>query len=176
MKRLLMLAILVPVLPASALAQQVNLPQEGKYDVMSCWSGTQTMVELSKDASVQTSDTVGTNRAATPGTLLDMTTFRCIGSGMTVNGKYSGQDVCEAIDRDGDKIITRFVGEGGKETVAMAIGTGKYEGITRKGQTEPVGTFPQVKPGAVQGCNHTTGTYVLSAKPEASGSSTPPAK
>jgi hypothetical protein len=175
MKRLLMLAILVPVLPASALAQQVNLPQEGKYDVMSCWSGTQTLIELSKSASVQTSDVVGTNRAATPGTLLDMTTFRCIGSGMTVNGKYTGQDVCEAIDRDGDKIITRFVGEDGKESIAMAIGTGKYEGITRKGQTEPVGTFPQVKPGGVQGCNHTTGTYAL-AKPTASGSSTPPSK
>jgi hypothetical protein len=169
---LIVVASMTTCLPAIA-QQKTDLPKEGKYDTMSCWSGTQTLIELSKDASVQTSDVVGTNRANPPGSFLDMTTFRCIGAGSTFNGKYSARDVCEAVDKDGDKIITRFITEGGKTTVDMAVGTGKYEGITRKGGIEDVGTFPSVKPGTVQGCDRGTGTYTLKA--EASGTTTPPA-
>jgi hypothetical protein len=172
------LLVFIPVLTAGlivpALAQQkVDPPKEGKYDTMSCWSGTINSTEFSKTASVQSWEVVGTNRGSPAGSFLDMTTFRCIGSGATLNGKYSGRNVCEAVDKDGDKVITRFIQEGPKTTVDMAVGTGKYEGITRTGGIEPVGTFPSVKPGTIQGCDHNLGTYAM--RPEASGTSTPPA-
>jgi len=170
---LIVVASMTTCLPALA-QQKADLPKEGKYDTMACWSGTQNSVEFSKNASVQSWEVVGTNRGNPADSFLDMTTFRCIGSGATLNGKYSARDVCEAVDKDGDKIITRFVTEGQKTTVDMAVGTGKYEGITRKGGTEPVGTFPTVKPGTVQGCDHNVGTYTLG--PEASGTTTAPPK
>jgi hypothetical protein len=52
-------------------------------------------------------------------------------------------------------------------------GTGKYEGIVKTTESEPVGEFPTTKPGTFEGCTPVSGTYKM--KSEASGTSTPPA-
>ncbi len=45
-----------------------------------------------------------------------------------------------------------------RETVA---GSGKYEGMTVTGTVHPLGSFPVIKAGTFQDCNHQTGTYKL---------------
>jgi hypothetical protein len=39
--------------------------------------------------------------------------------------------------------------------------TGKYEGMVMVGTVEPLGSFPTIKDGTFQNCNHQTGTYKL---------------
>jgi hypothetical protein len=40
-------------------------------------------------------------------------------------------------------------------------GTGKYEGLVSSGLVTPLGSFPVIKAGTYQACNHQTGTYKL---------------
>ena len=86
-----------------------------------------------------------------------------------INGKFSATTVCEAVDKDGDRILTRLIvgsAEGvGKDDqhvgeTTVLVGTGKYEGMTRAGTNE---NYPilSAKPGIVQRCGRGTGTCKL---------------
>jgi hypothetical protein len=144
-------------------AAAADLPKEGKYDFTSCSVSTVTSIEFSKTHSAASWESLGTNRSNLPGGFFDMTAVRCVGSGSTSDGKlWSGINVCQAVDKDGDKLLTKFIFEGPKSTVDMAVGTGKYEGITRTGGSESLGDFPTAKPGTFQSCTRNTGTSLLS--------------
>jgi hypothetical protein len=168
--------ILVPALTIGltvpAVAQQ-QLPKEGNYEYTSCGVSTVTAIDFSKSHSAASWEAIGTNRSNAPGGFLDMTTFRCLGSGVTIDGKFSGIDFCQAVDKDGDKILTKFAMEGPKATGETLAGTGKYEGIVKTTEGESLGQFPTAKPGTAEFCVRNTGTYKL--RSEASGSTTPPA-
>ena len=158
-------------LPAAA-QQKVNLPTEGKYDVTSCGVSTMTAIEFSETRSAANWESLGTNRSAEPGGFLDMTSFRCVGSGATLDGKtWSGVNYCQAVDKDGDKTLAKFAFEGPKVTGEMLGGTGKYEGMVRTIASETLGAFPAAKPATFNYCNRVSGTYKL--KFEATGTSTP---
>lgn len=91
-----------------------------------------------------------------------MITFRCVGMHASLGEKNKDNAVCEAIDADGDKRLTRFsLGSDGKVTREVITGTGKNEGMVASGTVQPLGPFPVVKAGTVQDCNHQTGTYKL---------------
>ena len=62
-------------------------------------------------------------------------------------------NMCEAIDKDGDKYLTRNSVEGPKTVQETLAGTGKYEGMVRTGTAESLGQFPTIKQGTFQGCN-----------------------
>jgi hypothetical protein len=104
---------------------------------------------------------VGTNRTNPPGGVFDMMSFRCVGFTRTIEGKSSGTNLCEAVDKDGDKILVQNFVEGPRNKNDAITGTGKYEGIVRSGISDSLGVFPVPKPGSIQGCNHQTGTYKL---------------
>jgi hypothetical protein len=173
---MLRLGILVPALtiglavPATA---QQQLPQEGNYEYTSCGVSTVTAIDFSKSHSAASWETIGTNRSNPPGRFFDLTTFRCVGSGTTIDGKFSGTNFCQAVDKDGDKLLTRFALDGAKATGETLAGTGKYEGIVKTTAAESLGQFPTAKPGTAEFCVRSTGTYRLTSV--ASGSTTPPA-
>ncbi len=93
-----------------------------------------------------------------------------MGSSMIVDGNFSATTTCEAVDKDGDKFLTRLIAGFENQGVTLSsdhtgkgtviAGTGKYEGMTRIGTNEnyPV---PSVKPGTFQRCGRATGTYKL---------------
>jgi hypothetical protein len=167
--------ILIPVLmvglgmPAGA----ADFPKEGKYDITTCFAGIANSIDFSKTYSAASYEITGTARSNPPGGFLDMASFRCIGFNGTIDGKLSGMNMCAAVDQDGDKMFVRNIVEGPRNTLEAVAGTGKYEGIVRTGVNDSLGAFPAVKPGTLQGCGHGTGTYKM--KPEATGSTTPPA-
>jgi hypothetical protein len=155
----------LPVISAAiigcAAAAAADLPKEGKVDITSCYSGIANIIDFSKTYGAVSYELMGTNRSDPPGGFADMTTFRCVGFTGTIDGKASGMNMCETIDKDGDKLLNKQIVEGPKNTLEMVVGTGKYEGITRTGGGESLGAFPAVKPGTFQGCTHNTGTYKL---------------
>ena len=144
-----------------ATAQQ-PVPKEGSFDVTNCGSGTNSVVEISKTARFNSNESVGVTRSNPPGGFLDMTTYHCMSLGVTLDGKYTGHTYCEGVDKDGDRYMSHLWTEASQTTQSEVItGTGKYEGMTRKGTSQTLGQFPSVKPGATAGCGRQTGTYKM---------------
>ncbi len=152
-------AVLFLVGVGGALA--ADLPKQGSYDVTTCWSGVSSVIAFSKTHTASSYELTGTTRSNPPGGAFDMTATRCVGIGSSIEGKNTGMALCEAIDKDGDKYLTRTTSEGPKGVFEALAGTGKYEGMVRTGTVELVGQFPTIKPGTFQGCNRGTGTYKL---------------
>ena len=87
---------------------------------------------------------------------------RCVGSYEIVGGVYRDHGVCTQVDADGDKLLMRY--ETGADLIGTwtaADGSGKYEGMTAKGEYRPIGNVPGVMVGGFKSCNHYTGTYEL---------------
>lgn len=150
------------VASAFSSAFAADLPKEGTYDYTSCTTGEEhAQIEFSKAHSVKVVQWTTTNRSAIPGGFLDMTSARCVSLRATLDGKPSTTTYCELIDNDGDKILTRFVGDGTRSEATTPAGTGKYDGMVRTGKSVALGQFPVIKPGTFQRCFQQTGTYKL---------------
>lgn len=153
---------LVAALTVAGTAGAQTLPKEGSYDYIACWSGVSNVIDFSKTHTANTYEMTGTILSNPPGGLLDRATFRCVGMQTSFDGKPGGGNVCEAIDRDGDKRLSQFsLASDGKVTRAVVSGTGKYEGMVDNAKVSPLGPFPVIKAGTFQNCNHQTGTYKL---------------
>ena len=153
------LALLIVASPFSAFAAE--LPKEGTYDFNSCWSGVNNTITFSKSHTASSFEMTGTTRSNPPGGMFDKSTFRCVGINASLDGKVTASNVCETIDVDGDKRLSYFSTGDGKTTRTNLAGTGKYEGMVMVGTVEPLGSFPVIKDGMFQSCNHQTGTYKL---------------
>jgi hypothetical protein len=154
------LALLIVASPFSALAGE--LPKEGNYDFTACYSGVSNAITFSKAHTASSNELTGTTRSNPPGGVFDKVAYRCVGMTVSVDGKITASTLCENIDVDGDKYLTRVLAADGKTTRTIVAGTGKYEGIVTTQTTfENLGPFPTIKEGTFQGCVHQTGTYKL---------------
>lgn len=145
-----------------AIAIAADLPKEGKYNYTACWSGTSSLIAFSKTHTAMSFEFLGTTRTDPPGGMFDMSTFRCVGSTAIFGKGFSSISTCEAVNPDGDKVLSFFhAGDDRKYIRETVAGTGKYEGIVVDGTVTPIGPFPVIKPGTFQGCNQQSGTYKL---------------
>jgi hypothetical protein len=126
-------------------AGAAELPKEGKADMTTCHTVTTNDITFSKTHTATTYEVIGVNTSNPPGGIFDQTSFRCVGLNSIIDGKFSATAICESVDRDGDKIITRLIvgsyeGVGQDDThvgeATVIAGTGKYEGMTRTGTME----------------------------------------
>jgi len=143
----------------TALGAQV--PKEGSYDFTACWAGSANAIAFSKTHVAVTFDMSGVALSNPPGGMYDHHSFRCIGLSTTLSGEVKQITLCEAVDPDGDKTLTRFEGDGNHGTRTLLEGTGKYTGMVSTGTAESLGKFVPVRPGTFQSCNHQTGTYKM---------------
>ena len=88
----------------------VNLPKEGSYDAVSCWTGTATDIAVGKDHSAGSYEMVGTIITNPPGGLGDQNTFRCVGLRTMFKGK-AGQPRAQGRQRTA-RLIHRFADRG----------------------------------------------------------------
>jgi hypothetical protein len=154
-------AFIAALLSGASTALAADLSPEGKYDFTSCYSGVTTPIQFSKTHSAFTFEMTGTTLASQPGAMFDKVSYRCIGLNTTLDGKTTAVTICEAVDKDGDKSLSRYDNTGGKGVRIQLAGTGKYEGSVVTGSAEPLGPFPTIKPGTFQNCTHQMGTYKL---------------
>ena len=156
------LATLAFATTAACAFAAVNLPKEGNYDGISCWTGTASDLAFDKEHTANSYEMVGTVVSMIPGGLGEGSTFRCVGMNTSVKGRLGGGNMCEVTDPDGDKRLNAFrIEPDGKVTREMLGGTGKYEGMT---MTNTVALMPPMKAskaGTFQGCNRQTGSYKL---------------
>jgi hypothetical protein len=154
--------IFIALVASGACALAVNLPKEGTWDATSCWTGTSNDMALGKEYTANSYELLGTIVSVTPGGLGDQNSFRCVGSNTTIKGKYTGANVCEATDADGDKRVSRFeILADGKVVREFLLGTGKYEGMQQTTTVVSMPPMKEAKPGTFQGCNRQSGTYKL---------------
>lgn len=155
-----MAAIACAALSASALAAE--LPKEGSYDCLVCFTRNVYRIDHSKTHFAYSYDESGIAESKVPGGPFDKEAVRCVGMIASMDGKRSGNSVCEGIAPNGDKRLTRFWYDGdGKLQREELGGTGMYDGLVTTGSVKPTGPPEQVKPGTVKVCNHATGTYKL---------------
>ena len=157
-RNMFVMALVMFSVPALA-----EMPKEGQYDYVACWSGTASVTKVSDSHSIMANDFTGVIRTATPGGPFDGETFHCTGLGMMVDGKPASEtNFCVATDKEGNKRLARFTNNNGTITREQVAGTGKYEGMTlTPTAVKPMGPFPSAKPGTFQGCNQQTGSYKL---------------
>jgi len=155
------IALLIAI-SATPSAFATELPKEGSYDYTACWSGVNNTISFSKTNTASSYEMTGSTLSNPPRGMFDKNSFRCVGINASLDGKFTGSAVCEAVDVDGDKRLSKFsLASDGSLTRETVAGTGKYEGMTITGTVHPLGPFPVAKAGTFQDCNHQTGTYKL---------------
>ena len=112
---------------SAASASAADLPKEGQYNYIACWSGVSNQINFSKAQSGFSFEMTGSTRSNPPGGMFDKNTFRCVGTNVSLDGKNSGMSLCETMDPDGDKRLAYFTTVEGKVTRQEVGGTGKYD-------------------------------------------------
>ena len=139
-----------------------DLPKEGPYDFTACYSGVANPITFSKTHSAVSYEHSGATLSNPPGGMFDKGSFHCVGLSTSFDGKATNTTICETIFPDGDKILSKFSLAADGSTAREALtGTGKYEGVASAGTVVGLGSFPVIRAGTYQTCNHQTGTYKL---------------
>ena len=163
LKRLFGNAALGFALGVVGAADAQTVPKEGRYDYTSCFSGVSNTIAFSKTHTAHVREITGTNRSNTPRGIHDKETFRCVVLAMEFAGTTRNYSVCDTIDKDGDRRLTSFApGPDGNPVRSMVAGTGKWDGmVVSNTKVEPLGPFPEIKPGMFQNCIRQLGDYKL---------------
>lgn len=143
-------------------AGKVDMPKKGNYEFIFC------VVDQAKTLSggdkYYVSHYEGIVNVLTnpPGRAFDRSSGVCYGTWMNLNGRQRGFGMCEMIDMDGDKWWLEYTDnpEGGGGTYTSPWGSGKYAGMTIKGEYK-VESWPTSKDAAFQVCNQNRGSYEL---------------
>jgi hypothetical protein len=147
---------------ASASLAAAPLPKEGPVNLVTCFVGDITSMEVSKENQFSSTHLNGLRFAPTEGAWGDATTFECTVQISTDATGRSATGVCVTVDADGDKVSSDLAGKNGVGKWNFIGGTGKYAGITGSGEYKPIRKFPaMMQQGKIGTCNSSTGTYKL---------------
>lgn len=148
----------------SASAGKVNIPREGSYEVDFCPVGHGRTLSNPDKIFVMSYDLDAVLQTTPPGRPFDRMGARCYGLYTNLNGKQAETGVCELTDLDGDKWWMDYHGnaDGAGGTYTSAGGTGKYDGMTLRGEYRIDNAWGSpAKDVAFVGCNPNKGTYKL---------------
>lgn len=166
MKRIIIAAMTTGAILAAdgALAGRVNIPKEGSYEFDFCPIGRGKIFSEGDKLFVMNYDLDAITRSASPGKAFDRMGARCYGIYSNFNGRQQEAGMCELTDLDGDKWWMEYRGnpDGKGGTYTSAHGTGKYDGMTLRGEYRIDNDWGSIsKEVSFQGCNPNKGTYKL---------------
>lgn len=145
-------------------AAKVNIPKEGNYEFDFCPIGRGKTFSAGDKLFVMNYDLDAILRSTPPGRAFDRMGARCFGIYSNVNGRQQEAGFCELTDLDGDKWWMDYRGnpDGAGGTYTAAYGTGKYEGMTLRGEYRIDNNWGSTsKEVSFQGCNPNKGSYKL---------------
>jgi hypothetical protein len=148
----------------SAVAGKVNIPKEGSYEFDFCPIGRGKTFSAGDKLFVMNYDLDAILRTTPSGRAFDRMGARCYGIYANVSGRQQESGFCELTDLDGDKWWMEYRGnpDGAGGTYTAAYGTGKYDGVTLRGEYHIDNAWGSVsKEVSFQGCNPNKGTYKL---------------
>lgn len=137
--------------------------REGRFDFNICKFGKADYPRLAKGLVSDSFNRIAAAMYDNGGSKdFDQQGSRCVGTYEIVGGEYRDSGVCTRVDTDGDKWLMRYETRADLSGTWMAVGgSGKYEGMTAKGDYRPVGNIPGLVPNGFKSCNHYSGTYQL---------------
>jgi len=166
MKRILVETLTAYALLAAgnAMAGKVNIPNEGGYEFEFCVIGSGKTFSAGDKLFVISYVGDANLKSTPPGRAFDRMGARCYGIYSNVNNRQQESGMCELTDLDGDKWWMDYRGtpDGKGGTYTAAYGTGKYEGMTLRGEYRIDNAWGSAsKDLNFQGCNLNKGTYKL---------------
>jgi hypothetical protein len=155
--------ILVSAVPGVLAAAPMS--KEGRFDFTLCFAGKIDHMVVGKDIGSGSYDLAASIYANGELKAFHRTAARCVGTYVTIRGKFSDAGYCVVTDEDNDKWLMKYATDIGTDYFhgrwEAVEGSGKYEGMTATGEYKTLGTTPAAQPGGLQGCNHNSGTYKL---------------
>ena len=150
------LVVMVLLIPAAH-------AEEKSLSVISCRSGTTSMLSASKELTVLSYDFKGINIGSDGDKAFENLTHRCIGVSRIGGGEYTTTGFCKYMDPDGDFFIVAYDGPGGPNPTPwnFAQGTGKWNGVKGTGTSQVITQGKPIVEGTFQFCAKITGTYEL---------------
>ena len=150
------------IVAAPAWAGKVNMPKDGSYNFDFCTIGSGTTIAANDQLYVSHYSGSAVLISQPPGGAFDRQSAKCWGTLGIVKGKGSHLGYCDIVDMDGDKWLMEYRGapDNAGGTYIAVSGTGKYEGMTIKGEYK-LDFFPGLEPNGYSACNHNKGTYKL---------------
>jgi hypothetical protein len=148
----------------AAFAGKVSIPKEGSYAFDFCPIGQGRTLSNPDKIFALHYDLDAVVRSTPPGGAFDRVGARCYGLYTNLNGKQAEKGLCELTDLDGDKWWMDYQGnpDGAGGTYVAAGGTGKYDGMTLRGEYRLDNAWGSPsKEVAFIGCNSNKGTYKL---------------
>jgi hypothetical protein len=138
------------------------MPKEGSYEFDFCSVGRFKTMSSGDKVFVSHYEVVANLRTEPAGRAFDRMASLCFGTYSRLNGQHQEYGVCELTDQDEDKWWMEYHGnaEGSGGTYTATYGTGKYAGMTLRGEYR-LDFWPSVSKEVVQACNHNKGTYKL---------------
>lgn len=154
--------IALAVTMGTASAGKVSMPREGAFELKFCTIGSGTTVIANDQAYVSHYSGVALLNAQPAGSAFDRQAAKCWGTLGIIRGKASHIGYCEMVDMDGDKWLMEYHGKDDNSggTYVAVLGTGKYDGMTLKGEYK-LDFYPGLNPDGYSACNHNKGNYKL---------------
>jgi len=156
MVRLIIICLLILTL----LAPMVNA-EEKPINIISCRSGTVTMLTASKELVVLGYELKGIDQDLNEDKIFENYTHMCMGTSRVLGGERLDKGYCKYMAPDGDFFIVSYDGLMGKEPTPWEYihGTGKWKGIKGGGTVKGITKGKPIVEGTFQSCIEVTGKY-----------------
>lgn len=137
--------------------------EEKPVNLISCRSGTVTILSGTKELTVYSYEIKGIDRGSNGDKTFENFTHRCMGVTRIKGGDQWTTGYCKYMDPDGDFFILEYAGPGGAKGVDWKYiqGTGKWKGIKGSGTARAITRGKPIVKGTFQYCAKITGTYEL---------------
>ena len=154
MIRLIVTCLIVMVLFIPAVRAE-----EKPISIISCRSGTSTILSASKELTVLSYDFKGIDQGSNGDKIFENFTHRCMGVTRIVSGDRWTTGYCKYMDPDEDFFILAYDGPTGGKPVPWEFiqGTGKWKGIKGGGTAQAITKGKPIVKGTFQYCAKITG-------------------
>ena len=140
--------------------------EEKTINIVSCRSGTTTMLTASKELVVFGVELKGIDRDLNADKVFENYTHMCVGAIRIMGGEQISKGYCKYMAPDGDFFIVSFDGVGGAKPLPWEFiyGTGKWKGVKGGGTAKYITRGKPIVEGTSQSCMEILGTYELPPK------------
>ena len=152
--------IFICLLGLTLLAPMANA-EEKSIHIISCRSGTTTMLTASEELVVFGFELKGIDQDLNEDKVHENYTHMCLGTIRILGGEQISMGYCKYMAPDGDYFIVSFNGIGGAKPLPWEYiyGTGKWKGVKGKGTAKYVTNGKPIAEGTFQSCMEIEGTY-----------------
>lgn len=154
--------IFIGIIGLTLLAPMANA-EEKPINIVSCRSGTTTLLTADKELVVLGFELKGIDQDLRPDKIFQNYTHSCVGTIRMMGGEQTSKGYCKYMAPDGDFFIVSFDGPGGVKPTPWdyIYGTGKWKGVKGGGTVKNITMGKPIVAGTFQSCIEVSGTYEL---------------